>query len=123
MAWIMNDLAEHLNIKAESGGNVTSTSGDFIGVDFENVKTYIGTIVASAIKETVIQIRAHDKVFRALETGWSGQSLKNFEENFMVAEEALSKSLNNAYAALLQEIVGIINGMVEQDRNMVQKFE
>lgn len=123
MGWIMDGIAENLNLKAESGGSVTSTSNDFIGVDFENVKTYISTIVATAIKNTVIKIREHDKVFDALETGWSGQSLKNFEENFMKAEDALSKSLNNAYAALLQEIVGIVNGMVEQDRNMVQKFE
>lgn len=111
-----------LNVTGSAAGKVDSTSNDFIGVDADAVEKYIGTIVAEAIKAAITKIKAHDELFRALEDGWSGQSLKNFENNFIEAEKALVTSLNKAYAALVQEIVAIANGMVEQDHNMVAKY-
>lgn len=111
-----------LNTTGSAAGKVYSDKEDFVGVDADAVEKYIGNIVAEAIKAAIVKIKAHDDLFRALEDGWSGQSLKNFENNFIEAEKALVISMNKAYAALVQEIVAIANGMVEQDHNMVAKY-
>lgn len=117
-----DSLGGLLNATGSAAGKVYSDKEDFVGVDADAVEKYIGNIVAEAIKAAIAKIKAHDDLFRALEDGWSGQSLKNFENNFIEAEKALVTSMNKAYAALVQEIVAIANGMVEQDHNMVAKY-
>lgn len=107
---------------ASSRGHVDSSSNDFVGVDIGNVQKYVTDIVASKIKTTATAVLSYTEVFTALESGWSGIALKNFEENFITAAKALVQALNAAYAALLDEIVGIINGMVQQDQEMIQKY-
>lgn len=110
------------NMTASSVGKVNNESDDFIGVDANAVNDYMKNIVLEAIRTAIAAVQSHDDLFAALEKGWSGQSLKNFEANIMKAEVALAGSLKNAYDALVMEVVAIINGMVEQDQNMVAVY-
>lgn len=103
-------------------GTANSGADGFIGVNVGEVKTYVEDICGVAIKSAVTAAKETKTVFNALEDGWTGVALENFEANFTKAVVELEKSLASAYKALVKEIVAVTDGMVEQDQNMVERL-
>lgn len=101
-------------------GNADSSAAGFIGVNTRAAADYVSDICGTAIKAAITAAKDTKAVFATLETGWTGQSLVNFEINYAKAVTQLEKTLAQAYAALVKEIAGVTDGMIEQDINMVE---
>lgn len=101
-------------------GNVNSSAAGFIGVNTRAASDYVSDVCGTAIKSAITAAKDTKSVFAALETGWTGQSLVNFEINYAKAVAELEKNLTQAFAALVKEIASITDSMIEQDINMVE---
>lgn len=110
-----------MGIFGDRGGKVSSTADSFIGVNVSAARDYVRDICGSAIKAAITAAKQRQAVYRALEDGWEGVALKNFEANFDKAIIELEKSLAKAFAALVKEIAAVTDAMVDQDINMVER--
>lgn len=102
-------------------GSANSSEESFVGVNVGKAKEYVEDICGVAIKAAVTAAKETRSVFDALESGWTGVAIENFEFNYLKAVGQLEKSLAKAFAALTKEIAAITDGMVEQDLNMVER--
>ena len=73
------------------------------------------------IKAAITAAKNKRDVFNALENGWEGVALKNFEANFEKAIIEMEKTLARAFAALVKEIAAVTDAMVDQDIHMVER--
>lgn len=101
-------------------GTADNSGQDFIGTSIGDAREYINVICGTAIKTAIETLKQTQTVFNALENGWTGVSLQNFEINFSKGVVELEKALANAFAALVKEVAAATDAMVEQDKNMVQ---
>lgn len=102
-------------------GTANSSDESFVGVNVKEARAYVKDICGTAIKAAITAAKETKTVFNTLEQGWTGQSIENFEYNYLQAVIQLEKSLARAFAALTKEIAAITDGMVEQDANMVER--
>ena len=105
----------------DRGGKASSAEKSFIGVDTGAAKDYVRDICGTAIKAAITAAKERRTVFNALENGWEGVALMNFEANFDKAIVQMEKTLAKAFAALVKEIAAVTDAMVDQDINMVER--
>ena len=105
----------------DRGGKVSSTADGFIGVNVGEARNYVKDICGTAIKAAITAAKERKTVYNALEDGWEGVALKNFEANFDKAIIELEKTLARAFAALVKEIAAVTDAMVDQDINMIER--
>ena len=110
-----------MGIFGDRGGKVTSTADGFIGVNVGAARDYVKDICGTAIKAAITAAKQRNTVFKALEDGWEGVALMNFEANFDKAIVQLEKTLAKAFAALVKEIAAVTDAMVDQDIHMVER--
>jgi uncharacterized protein YukE len=103
-------------------GSANSSAETFVGVNVKEARAYVKDICGTAIKAAISAAKETKTVFNALEDGWTGQAIENFEYNYAKAVLRLEKTLAKAFAALVKQIAAITDAMVEQDKKMVDKI-